>query len=187
MGSPIAGRNRPEIKELIGFFVNTLVLRTDFSGNPSFRQLLKRVREVALGAYAHQDLPFEKMVEELQPNRDVSRTPLFQVMFAFQNTPKQALKLSDLTLRSLQVDRETTQFDLTLIMFESGEGINGTIEYSTDLLDSATINRMLGHFETLLESIVANPDQRLSELSLLKTTERHQLLVAWNDTLNRLP
>lgn len=187
VGSPIAGRNQLDIKELIGFFVNTLVLRTDLSGDPSFRELLKRVREVSLDAYAYQELPFEKLVEELRPERDVSRNPLFQVMFALQNVPVQAPALSDLTLRSLEIDRGTTQFDLTLFMFESEEEINGTIVYSTDLFDFATINRMLGHLETLLESIVTNPDQRLSDLSLLKAAEQHQLLVEWNDTLTDYP
>src|SRR5205814_2303115 len=117
--------------DLIGCFVNTLVLRTDLSGNPSFREVLGRVREVCLGAYAHQDLPFEKLVEELQPQRDLSYTPLFQVMFALQNAPREALQLSGLTLSSLEVENQTAKFDLTLFIWEEGEGLSGALEYNT--------------------------------------------------------
>ena len=182
VGSPIAGRNRSEIEGLIGFFVNTLVLRTDLSGNPTFRELLERVREVALGAHARQDLPFEKLVEALQPERDLSRNPLFQVMFAFQNAPMEALMLPGLTVTPLEVESETAQFNLTLSMEETGQGLKGVVEYNTDLFDGVTIERMLGHFETLLEGVVVNPEQRLWELPLLTEAERYQLLVEWNDT-----
>lgn len=191
VGSPIANRNRSEIETLIGFFVNSLVLRTDLGGNPTFRELLSRVREVALGAYAHQDLPFEKLVEELHPERNLSQNPLFQVVFALQNAPMEALELPGLILNPLPFNTETTRFDLEFHLWErSGnglwgersQGISGFVVYSTDLFDEATINRMLGHFQTLLEGIVANPEQRLADLPLLSEAERHQLLVEWNDT-----
>jgi len=187
VGSPIANRTRAELEGLIGFFVNTLVLRTDLSGDPSFRQLLGRVREMALRAYAHQDLPFEKLVEELQPERDLSRNPLFQVMFVLQNAPARALKLSGLTLRPLAVDSGTAKFDLTLFMFEGEDGLRARWEYNSDLFDAATITRMLGHFQTLLEGIIANPEQRISELPLLSDAERQQVLVEWNKTQTAYP
>jgi amino acid adenylation domain-containing protein len=196
VGSPIANRNRSEIEGLIGFFVNTLVLRTDLSGNPTFQELLDRVREVTLGAYAHQDLPFEKLVEELHPERSLSRHPLFQVVFGFENAPMEALELPGLTVSSLNIDFKTTRFDLEFHLWqasegfrslwgerwEHGEGIRGVVVYNTDLFDEATITRMVGHFKTLLESIVANPQARIANLPFLSEAERHQLLVEWNDT-----
>jgi amino acid adenylation domain-containing protein len=192
VGTPIANRNRSEIEGLIGFFVNSLVLRTDLSGNPTFRELLSRVKEVALGAYAHQDLPFEKLVEELHPERNLNQNPLFQVVFALQNAPMSALELPGLTLSPLQFDTETTRFDLEFHLWEpevenglwvdASEGINGFVIYSTDLFDEATITRMLAHFQTLLEGIIANPDQRIGNLPLLSESELHQLLVEWNNT-----
>ena len=181
VGSPIANRNRSEIEGLIGFFVNTLVLRTDLSGNPPFRELLSRVREVALGAYAHQDLPFEKLVEELQPKRNLNRNPLFQVVFALQNAPVEALELTGLTLSPLSFDPGTARFDLEFQLVECLD-LWVVVTYSTDLFDTATITRMLENFQVLLESIVAHPEQRLANLSLLTETERQQLLVEWNDT-----
>jgi aspartate racemase len=187
VGTPIAGRNQVEAEGLIGFFVNTLALRTYLSGNPSFQELLGRVREVALGAYAHQDLPFEKLVEELQPERDRSRTPLFQVMFVLQNTPTSALELPGLTVNSLNIDSGTAKFDLTLFMIETAQGLRASLEYNTDLFNVATITRMLGNFQTLLEGIVANPQQRLSDLPLLTAAEQHQLLVEWNKTTKEYP
>ncbi|MEG4634877.1 condensation domain-containing protein, partial [Microcoleus sp. AR_TQ3_B6] len=182
IGSPIANRNRSETEDLIGFFVNTLVLRTDLSENPSFQELLGRVREVALGAYAHQDLPFEQLVEALQPERSLSHHPLFQVMFVLQNAPMPALELPDLTLSSLEIESSTAKFDLTLAMEDTEQGLVGSLEYNTDLFDAATISRMLGHFQTLLEGIVENPALHLSDLPLLTQPERQQLLVEWNDT-----
>ena len=134
VGSPIANRNRTEIEGLIGFFVNTLVLRTDFSGNPTFKELLARVREMALGAYAHQDLPFEKLVEELQPERSLSHSPLFQVMFVLQNAPSTALTFEGLSVSPVRIEAETAKFDLTLSMSETEEGFRGSLEYSTDLI-----------------------------------------------------
>ncbi|NMF64889.1 non-ribosomal peptide synthetase [Brasilonema octagenarum UFV-OR1] len=182
VGSPTANRNRPEIEGLIGFFVNTLVLRTDLGDNPSFRQLLLRVQEVTSGAFDHQDLPFEKLVEEIQPERSLSHTPLFQVMFVLQNAPMPPLGLPELTLSPLMVDSKTAKVDLSVSMTDTQQGLIGNLEYNTDLFEAATINRMVGHFQTLLESIVVNPDQRLSDLSILTEAERQTLLVKWNST-----
>ncbi|QDL10988.1 hypothetical protein DP113_26435 [Brasilonema octagenarum UFV-E1] len=181
VGSPIAGRNLAEIEDLIGFFANTLVLRTDLSGKPSFQELLQRVREIALSAYAHQDLPFEKLVEELQPERSLSYHPIFQVMFVFLNTPKQTLELPELSISSIEVDNFASQFDLTLSMKETEQGLQGLWEYSTDLFEDATITRMSGHFQTLLEAIVANPNGFISEFPLLTAPEQ-RLLLQWNNT-----
>ena len=189
VGSPIAGRTREETEGLIGFFVNTLVLRSDLSGNPPFRELLARVRETALGAYAHQDLPFEKLVEELQPERNIGHSPLFQVMFVLQNPLASApiREFAGLKLRLFRVESEPAQFDVMLTMREGAGGLRGSLLYNTDLFDEATIKKMLGHFQTLLEGIVANPERRISELSLLTDSERHQLLVEWNDTKRDYP
>jgi len=182
VGSPIANRRWAEVEGLIGFFVNTLVLRTDLSGKPSFREVLRRVRKVTLEAYAHQDLPFEMLVDELQPKRDLSHAPLSQVMFVLQNAPMQRLKLPGLTVSPLEVDSGTAKFDLALSVVEGEDGLSGTLEYSTDLFDGATIERMLGHFETLLEGVVADPDRPVWTLPLLTRVERHRQLVEWNDT-----
>ena len=182
VGSPIANRNRTEVEGLIGFFVNTLVIKTDISGELSFRQLLGRVREVALGAYAHQEFPFEKLVEALQPERDLSRSPLFQVMFALQNAPMMPLKLAGLGVSPLAIGYDTAKFDLTLYLWEVEDGIQGSIEYATDLFDSDRIAYMIGHYQTLLESITANPDQSISKLPLLTPREQHQLLTDWINT-----
>jgi amino acid adenylation domain-containing protein/non-ribosomal peptide synthase protein (TIGR01720 family) len=186
VGSPVANRNRTEVEGMIGLFVNTLVLRTDLSGDPTFRDLLKRVREMASAAYAHQEIPFEKLVEELAPERHVSRTPLFQVMFVFQNNQANAKKhkggaaLSAYRLN--QVDPGTAKFDLTLSIMETKRGLETSFKYSSDLFDRPTVSRMLGHFQTLVQAIVANPDQRVSQLQLLTPAEQDQLLVEWNQT-----
>ncbi|MBW4611885.1 MAG: amino acid adenylation domain-containing protein [Desmonostoc vinosum HA7617-LM4] len=182
VGSPIANRNRCELEGLIGFFVNTLVLRTNLSGNPSFRELLGRVREVTLAANAHQDLPFEVLVDELQPQRDLSRNPLFQVTFTLHNAPKPALELPDLILEPLTIQKTTAQFDLSLDMVEESQGIKGSVEYSTDLFNASTITRMLEHFQTMLTAIAAHPDKHLSDLPILTATQQQQLLVEWNQT-----
>ncbi|MCG6136137.1 MAG: condensation domain-containing protein, partial [Nostoc sp. LLA-1] len=187
VGTPIANRNRAEIELLIGFFVNTLVLRTNLGGNPSFRQLLKRVREVTLGAYAHQDLPFEQLVEELQPERHLNRNPLFDVMFVLQNAPAQELKLPGLILSPLSQENQTAILDLTLSMTETEQGLLGEMEYSTDLFDSKTIERMVGHFQVLLAAIADEPEQCLSDLPLLSASQQHQLLVEWNNTQAEYP
>ncbi|WP_292804315.1 non-ribosomal peptide synthetase [Nostoc sp. NMS7] len=182
VGSPIANRDRSEIEELIGFFVNTLVMRTDLAGNPSFSELLGRVREVALSAYAHQNLPFEMLVEALQPERDLSYTPLFQVMFALQNASTSQVELTGLTVTPLITEGATAKFDLSLLMQNTATGLVGFWEYNTDLFDASTIERMTGHFVTLLEGIIANPEQQISQLPLLTAVEQQQLLVEWNDT-----
>lgn len=182
IGSPIANRNRAEIEKLIGFFVNSLVLRTQLSGNPTFRELLVKVREVTLGAYAHQDFPFEKLVEEIQPERNLSYNPLFQVVFQLQNTPMQALELPDLTLSMVDDENQTAAFDLHLSLMETDGEMIGSLEYSTELFEPATIARMIKHFQNILSGIVANPQTKLSELPLLTAAEQHQLLVEWNDT-----
>jgi amino acid adenylation domain-containing protein len=187
VGSPIANRGRAEIEGLIGFFVNTLALRTDLSGDPPFVELLGRVKEVALGAYAHQDLPLERLVEELQPERDLSRHPLFQVMMVLQNAPREAVELPGLRLSMLPSESGTTKFDLTLSLAKGEGGLTGLLEYSTDLFEAETIRRMLGHYQRLLESVVADPQRRLSELELLTEAEREQLVVEWNRTRSDYP
>ncbi len=182
VGTPIANRNRREIEGLIGFFVNTLVMRTDLSGNPSFIELLKRVREVSLGAYGHQDLPFEKLVEELQPERSLSRTPLFQVMFSLHNVPQATLQLPGVTLGTLEIESTVAKFDLTLSMVEDAQVFTATFGYNAALFEDATITRMMAHFQNLLEAVVTSPDQPLSLLSFLSDAERRQMLFEWNDT-----
>ncbi|WP_279432879.1 condensation domain-containing protein, partial [Nostoc sp. 106C] len=176
VGCAIASRNHQEIEGLIGFFVNTLVMRTDMSGNPSFLQLLQRVRQVASSAYAHQDLPFEKLVEQLQIERSLSYHPLFQVMFILQNTPTQDLELPGLSVVAQEIDNDKAAFDLTLEMLETPTGIKGKIQYNTDLFDAATISRMIEHLQTLLAGIVAQPEQNIAKLPLLSVSEQHQLL-----------
>ncbi len=182
VGSPIANRNHGEIEQSIGFFVNTLVLRTDLSDNPSFCQLINRVRKVTLGAYAHQDLPFEKLVEALQPERDLSRHPLFQVMFIFQNAPVTPLELPGLTLEPLEHENGTAKYDLSLYVRETDAGLEATWEYNTDLFEPATIQRMQGHWQTLLEAIATAPETPISHLPLLTPTEEQQLLIQGNQT-----
>lgn len=166
VGTPIANRDRPEIEGLIGFFVNTLVLRTDLLDNPSFRELLRRVRETTLGAYDHQDLPFDLLVEALNPQRDLSHTPLFQVMFVWQNAPMSAVELSGLTWQAVETNNKTAKFDLTLLMEETELGLRGALEYNTDLFDATTISRMAEHLQTILAGIVANPSGRVAQLPL---------------------
>jgi amino acid adenylation domain-containing protein len=187
VGTPIANRTRRETEELIGFFVNTLMMRSDLSGDPTFRELLQTVKESSLAAYAHQDLPFEKLVEDLNPERSLSHSPLFQVMFALQNAPREADELSELTITRVSLGTNTAKFDLTFFVTEAGDELSGYLEYNTDLFDAVTIERLLRHYEVLLEGIVADPTQRLSQLPLLEPAERGQLLVEWNDTQTQLP
>ena len=183
VGTPISGRNRTEIEGSIGCFINTLVLRTNLEHNPSFQELLRRVQQVALGAYAHQDLPFEKLLEELNPDRDLSRSPLFQVMFIFEHTPSPNWEIPGVKVTPLEVHRKgISNFDLTLSLTETATGIQGGIEYNTDLFEPETIERMVGHFHTLLTGIVANPAQRIANLQLLTPAEQQQILVEWNQT-----
>jgi acyl-CoA synthetase (AMP-forming)/AMP-acid ligase II/acyl carrier protein len=188
VGTFMINRNRSETEGLIGFFINNLVLRTDLAGNPSFRELLARVRTVALMAYAHQDLPFEKLLEQLRPERDKSRTPLFQVMLVLQNTPGSALELAGLRSSSYPVAQSTrANFDLTLWMSDGIEGLTGILEYNADLFESISMTRMLEDFQFLLESIVADPDQHLSTLSMSIDRERRRASAGVNDTEAMFP
>jgi non-ribosomal peptide synthetase component F len=182
IGSPIANRTRAEIEGLIGFFVNMLVLRTDLSALPTVRHLLSQVRDVCLSAYAHQDLPFEYLVEALQPERSLSYNPLFQVGFALQNVPQERLEMPELSLQPLVVAGSTSKFDLSLFMHEELDGVAGLLEYNTDLFDAATIRRLIEHFHIILSGMVADPDQPVFMLPLLAEPERQQLLVTWNET-----
>jgi len=187
IGTPIANRNRLETESLIGFFVNTLVLRSDLSGNPNFKQLLERVRETALAAYAHQDTPFEMLVETLQPGRDLSHTPLFQVMFVLQNAPMQVYALPGLTLKSIESESGSAKFDLSLIVMESAAGLVTSYEFNTDLFEQATIERMMDHFQYLLQAIVQDPEQPISSLPLMTEQEKQIMLHDWNDTRTDFP
>jgi amino acid adenylation domain-containing protein len=182
VGSPIANRTRLETEGLIGLFVNTLALATEVSGALRFRALLARVRDVTLGAYAHQDLPFEKVVAELAPERSLNHSPIFQTLFTLQNVPAQALDLPGLTVARVGAEQATARVDLSLALREDEGGLAATIEYSTDLFDEATIERLAGHYRRLLEAAVANLEQTIGGLPLLSDAERRQLLVAWNDT-----
>lgn len=193
IGSPIANRHRSELEGLIGFLVNSLVLRTDLTGDPPFRELLTRVRTVTLAAYDHQDLPFEKLVEELQPVRSLGQNPLFQVVFALQNTPMETLDLPGLVLSPMELETKTARFDLECYLWKCADnfrdlwgkgwretdGLRGIIVYNTEIFDNSTISALLDHFQTLLEGIVNNPDQRLSQFSLLTKEEQETLLQHW--------
>ena len=187
VGSAHANRSRTELEGLIGCFVNMLVLRTNLSGNPSFSELLTRVRTVTISAQGHQDLPFEKLVDELQLERDLSRTPVYQVAFTFQNAPEAELTAPDLVLNRLQLPSRTSKFDLTLIVTDSDPSMTGELEYSTDLFEEETIVRMASHFETLLAHALSQPQKHLSELSLLTENECHQLVTEWNETATDYP
>ncbi|HEY7465653.1 MAG TPA: condensation domain-containing protein, partial [Dehalococcoidia bacterium] len=187
VGTPIAGRNRRELEGMIGFFVNTLVLKTDLSGEPTFREALGRVKEVALGAYSHQDVPFEMLVETLQPQRDLSRNPLCQVIFQFGNNPGTAPDASPSASSVVRVDRGTSIFDVSFTLWETHDGLGGEIEYNTDLFERESIERLARHFRSLLEAAVTQPDLPISRLPLLSPDERQQLLVAWNATHTAYP
>lgn len=187
VGTPIANRTRAEVETLIGCFVNTLVLRTNLGGDPAFHELLGRVNAIALEAYAQQDVPFEKLVEALHPQRDLSTSPFFQVMFIYQNVPQQDLMLAGLTVQPIPLHTHTAKFDLTLTLAELPEGLRCFFEYNTDLFDAATIQRLAGHFECLLQNIVLHPSWRLSALQLLPESERRQMLVDWNATAKAYP
>src|SRR5215213_4226069 len=176
VGSPIANRNHAETEPLIGFFVNTLVLRTNLGGNPTFRELLRRVQQMALGAYAHQDLPFEKLVEELHPDRDLSRNPLVQVILALQNAPMGDLELEGLSARPQEFESDVVKFDLELHVYDLPDGLAGLLAYNASLFERETVSRLIEHFTTLLEGIAADPDRRIGDLPLLTTHERRRLL-----------
>ncbi len=187
VGSPIAGRTRVEVEGLIGCFVNTLVLRADLSGNPTFREFLARVREVALKVYEHQDLPFEKLVEELNPERDRSRNPLFQVLFVVQNTPKRSTAFPGLTATPVEIDSATAKFDLSAALIERAGETTLRVEYRTELFEAATIARLLEHYRNLLEAIAADAEQRIGALALLAPAEKRRITVAWNQTRRDYP
>jgi amino acid adenylation domain-containing protein/FkbM family methyltransferase len=183
VGSPVAGRNRAETEDVIGFFVNTLVLRTDLSGDPAFTDLLGQIRETALATYAHQDIPFEQLVERLAPARDMSRHPLFQVAIALENAaPPATRSLKGLTLSQMESDHLTAKFDITLGLMETHDGLAGTIEYASDLFDASTVERLAGHFDNLLRHIAAEPARPLSGLAMLSESDRNQLIVEFNNT-----
>ncbi len=182
VGTPIANRTHAEVERLIGFFANTLVLRVDLAGATTFRSALRRVREVCLGAYEHQHVPFELLVEHLAPTRDLSRHPLFQVMLILQNTPPATVQLPGLTIQPLPTDTSSAKFDLTLEARETADGLSCLWEYNTTLFDAATIARMQAHFLLVLEQVLAQPDAALAGLPLLTPPERKRLLADWNDT-----
>jgi amino acid adenylation domain-containing protein len=187
VGVPVANRGRREIERLIGFFVNTLALRTDLSGNPTFRELLARVRQVCLGAYAHQELPFERLVEELQPQRDLSRSPIFQVSFIFQNIPMPDFTVAGLRLEPLYVESTTARFDLELQVIERPDGIDGWFEYNSDLFDRTTVERMSEHLQLLVQNLVAEPDQPIAQVPMLTADEERRLRREWNQTRREWP
>jgi hypothetical protein len=187
VGTPIAGRTRAETEGLIGCFVNTLVLRTDLSGDPTFLEVMARVRETALGAYAHQELPFERLVEELQPERDTSQAPLFSVMFVLQNVPRTERRLHGLTMRHIELDKGTSKFDLSLGLAEKAGGLRGVLSYSTDLFDRATIDRLVSRYQMLLAAVAAAPERRLSALPQMDADDRRTILHGWNDTRRAWP
>jgi amino acid adenylation domain-containing protein len=181
VGTPIANRTRSELEGLIGFFVNTLALRVDAGGDPCFAELLSRVREVCLGAYAHQELPFERLVEAVRPERSLSYSPVFQVMLAFQNTPMPSLELPGLTIELMEAEAVTAKFDLSLVLRETGGELRGELSYGRDLFDEATVARLGTQLEVLLSRAVSEPEARVSELPLMPDSERHQVLVEWNE------
>ncbi|WEO95424.1 amino acid adenylation domain-containing protein [Streptomyces sp. FXJ1.172] len=187
VGAPIAGRTRPELESLIGFFVNTLVMRTDCSGDPRFSELLDRVRETALGAYAHQDLPFDQLVEELAPARDLSRNPLVQVMFQLNEVPPPVLEMPGVRVDSFAPTDEVTRFDLSMFLIESGEGLAGQVVYAAELFDQATIERLAQAFLRVLAAVAQDASARLSSLPVLAEDERHRLLTEWNTSAHETP
>ena len=182
VGTPVAGRNWEEVEGLVGFFANTLVMRGDLSGDPSFRELLGRTRTTALDAYAHQDIPFEMLVKELRPKRDLSYSPMFQIMLVFLELSAETTKAAGLEMTTLILNSSTSKFDLTFSIRKRGEALQLIAEYNTDLFDAQTIERMLGHYQKLLEGLVSRPDEKISRLPLLSEEERRQILVEWNDT-----
>jgi len=187
IGTPVAGRTHPALEPLIGFFVNTLVLRVDLAGSPSFRELLRRVRSTALEAYASQDAPFEMVVDAVQPERNMSHTPLFQVMLALNNAHMPQIRLPDLKIEPYPVESGLAHFDLTLDLYEEAEGIEGAIEYNADLFDAATIDRLIDHFHHLLVAAVTDPERPIDRLPLMSAAERRRILIEWNAPARPLP
>ncbi|MBE7122189.1 non-ribosomal peptide synthetase [Bacillus cereus] len=187
VGTPIAGRNREEIEKLIGFFVNTLLIRTNLNGNPTFKEFLNQVRDVCLEAYSNQDVPFEKVVEELNPERHVRQSTFFEVMFIHQNMPVKYIDLPKLKVESIDIGKEVTKFDLTMITQEEEGFIVGEIVYDCELFDTYMIKRMAGHYQQLLELILENPFNKVDTLSMVTEAEREQLVVEWNKTETEYP
>src|SRR6185503_18197892 len=187
VGTPVAGRTRAEVEGLIGFFVNTLALRTQLTGRETFGELVNKVRQVCLGAYAHQDLPFERLVEELQRGRDNTRSPLFQVMFTMREDMPADLHLPGLSVSTVAVENGTAKFDLTLTMLEDGADLAGKLEFNTDVFEHSTIAQLIHHFTTLLESVVTNADESIATLAFIDETERQQLVEEWNETTTDYP
>lgn len=182
IGTPVANRNKAELEGLIGFFINSLVLRTNLGGNPTFLQLLARVREVTLEAYAHQELPFEKIVEALQPDRNLSHSPLYQIAFILENTPRAEVETEGLVLTPLRTESVSSKFDLTLALAQFGSDLLGSVEYNTDLFERSTIERMIAHYLTILEAVATEPELKLSQLPLLTDAEWRHLVVELNRT-----
>jgi amino acid adenylation domain-containing protein len=187
VGTPMANRSRVELERMIGFLANTLVLRADLSGNPSFRQLLKRIQEITLGAFDHPELPFEMLVDRLQPERDLSFEPLFQVMFAFQNTPRKTREVSGTLMEVLLLHSGTSKFDLTLVMGEGPRRVVGSIEYNTDLFLPQTISCMAEHFSVLVDAIIQNPECPIQMLPLLTEAEKKRVLIDFNQNQSPFP
>ena len=187
IGTPIANRRRSEIDGLIGCFANTLVMRVEVDGKESFRELMRRVKEVGLGAYANQDMPFEKLVEELQPERDFSHSPIFQAIFMFRNEPKGELKMGNLTLQNAEATYDTTKYEITFGVTEDDGALRGVIAYFTDLYKRSTIKRMARHFERLIQAIAEDPDRAICQLDFLRSEEKQQILQEWNDTSTDYP
>uniref|UniRef100_UPI0030EDBFDA amino acid adenylation domain-containing protein n=1 Tax=uncultured Maribacter sp. TaxID=431308 RepID=UPI0030EDBFDA len=187
VGSPIANRTRRELEPLLGFFANILALRSDLSGEINFIDLVKRVKQTTLDAYDNQDLPFEKVVDVVQPERNLTYSPLFQVAMALQNNPVSELSFGDLNLKPIEFTQAISKFDLTLNFRETAEGLIGVVEYNTDLFEKDRIERMIRHFKVLVESIITNPAIRISDVEILTSKEKHQLLVEWNDTVADYP
>jgi non-ribosomal peptide synthetase component F len=178
IGTPIAKRDRAEIEGVMGLFVNTVVMRADLRGNPTYREMLKRVREETVGALGHQDVPFEKVVEELRPERDLSHNPLFQVWFVLQNASDERLDMAGLKLTSIGLNRAETRHDLQLSLWETADGLRGSLEYRTDLFNSGTITKMARSFETILECALAHPDAPLSALEeMLDAADKQQQVI----------
>ncbi len=187
IGAPVANRNHSELETLVGCFINLMALRINLTDNPTFVELVQRVRQVSLDAYTHHELPFAKLIEELNLDRSLSYTPLFQVLFVLQNTPVESANFGDLELSPLTIESGTSQYDITLMIEEAQDELIGHFEYNCDLFERQTVKRMIGHFETLLEGIVASPHESIASLPLLSQAERHQVLVEWNDTATDYP
>src|SRR5581483_3497259 len=187
VGAAAAHRDRPELEAIVGLFVNTIVLRGDLAGEPSFKEFLERVRETCLAAYRHQAMPFEKVVEALHPERDLERSPLFRAFFVLQNTPAERAAPAGLTLEPMEVENGAAQFDLSLYLRERGGRLLGFFEYSTEVFEASTIERMSSHFENLLQAIVADPARSVAALPVLDAAERRRLRVEGNDTAAEYP